>query len=96
VQRKIFGAKSDIVTTERRRQHNGALPDVIRMLPLRRRRWAGHVARRFWSKTPKENRPFTMPRHRWEDNIQIGLQEVVWGGMVGLIWLRTWRDGGLF
>jgi hypothetical protein len=26
-------------------------------------------------------RPLGRPRHRWEDNIQMVLQEAVWGGM---------------
>jgi hypothetical protein len=28
------------------------------------------------------------PRHRWEDNIMMDLQEVGWGACTGLIWLR--------
>ena len=28
------------------------------------------------------------PRHRWEDNIKMVLQEVRWGPWTGLIWLR--------
>jgi hypothetical protein len=30
---------------------------------------------------PEENRPFERPRHKWEDNIKIGLQKVGCGGM---------------
>jgi hypothetical protein len=45
VQSTIFGAKSEKVTTGWRRLYNEALPDTIRMLPLRRRRWERHVAR---------------------------------------------------
>jgi len=26
-------------------------------------------------------RPLVRPRHRWEDNIKMNLQEVGWGGM---------------
>jgi len=33
------------------------------------------------------------PRHRWEDNININLQEMGWGTWTGLIWLRTETDG---
>jgi hypothetical protein len=29
---------------------------------------------------PKGRRPLEIPRHRWEDNIKMDLQEVVWGG----------------
>ena len=38
------------------------------------------------------------PRHRWEDDIKMGLQEVGLGGGVswtGLIWLRIGTGGGL-
>jgi hypothetical protein len=34
-------------------------------------------------------RPFGRPRHRWEDNIKIDLQEVVWGGMA---WIDLAQD----
>ena len=30
---------------------------------------------------PDGQRPLGSPRHRWEDNIKINLQEVGWGGM---------------
>jgi hypothetical protein len=30
---------------------------------------------------PEGKRPLGRPRHRWEDNIKIDLQEVGWGGM---------------
>jgi hypothetical protein len=33
-------------------------------------------------------RPLGRPRLRWEDNIKMNLQEVVWGVWNGLIWLR--------
>jgi hypothetical protein len=29
-------------------------------------------------------RPLGRPRHRWEDNIKVNLQEMGWGGMDGL------------
>ena len=38
---------------------------------------------------PEGRRSLGRPRHRWEDNIKLGLQEVGWGGSwTGLIWLR--------
>jgi hypothetical protein len=40
---------------------------------------------------PEGKRPFGRPRHRWEDNIQIDLQEVVCGGMYW-IYLALDRD----
>jgi hypothetical protein len=51
VLRRIFGPKKDEVTGEWRKLHNEKLrdlytsPSIIRMIKLRRMRWAGHVAR---------------------------------------------------
>jgi hypothetical protein len=33
-------------------------------------------------------RPLVRPRHSWEDNIKMDLQEVGCGAWTGLIWLR--------
>jgi hypothetical protein len=30
---------------------------------------------------PEEWRPFGRPGHRWEDNIKLDRQEMVWGGL---------------
>jgi len=30
---------------------------------------------------PEGKRPLGRPRHRWEDNIKMDLQEMVWGSM---------------
>ena len=51
-------------------------------------RWAGHVARmgedrgvhRVLVGKPEGKRPLGRPRRRWEDNIQMVLQEVARGG----------------
>ena len=51
VLRKIFGAKKDEITGERRKLHNTELhalyssPNIIRSFKTRRMRWARHVAR---------------------------------------------------
>jgi hypothetical protein len=51
VLRRIFGPKWDEATGEWRRLHNEELndlyssPNIIRVMKLRRMRWAGHVAR---------------------------------------------------
>jgi hypothetical protein len=51
VLRRIFGAKRDEVTGEWRELHNEELhdlyssPSIIRIMKVRRMRWAGHVAR---------------------------------------------------
>jgi hypothetical protein len=44
---------------------------------------------------PEGQKPLVRPRSRWEDNIQMDLQEVGWGAWTGLIWLRTQTGGGL-
>jgi hypothetical protein len=44
---------------------------------------------------PEEKRPLGRPRHRWEDNIIMGLKEIgvmLWSGFV---WLRIASSGGL-
>ena len=48
---RIFGPKRDEVTWEWRKLHNEKLndlycsPNIVRVIKLRRMRWAGHVAR---------------------------------------------------
>ena len=48
---RIFGPKRDKVTGEWREVHNEELndlycsPNIVRVIKLRRMRWAGHVAR---------------------------------------------------
>ena len=59
--------------------------------------WAGHVARmgerrgvyRVLVGKPEGQRPLGRPRHRWEDNIKINLQEVICGGMD---WIKLAQD----
>ena len=61
-----------------------SLPNIERVVKSRRMRWAGHVARmvedrgvhRVLVGKPEGKRPLGRPRHRWEDNIKIDLQEV--------------------
>jgi Cu2+-containing amine oxidase len=43
---------------------------------------------------PEAMIPHGKPRHRWEENIKMDLQEVGWGSWTGLIWLRRWAGGG--
>jgi hypothetical protein len=65
-------------------------------------RWVGHIAQmgeqrgvyRVLVGKPEGKRPLGRPRHRWEDNIKIDLQEVGCGGMdwIGLAQDRDkWR-----
>ena len=43
---------------------------------------------------PEGKRPLGRPRHRWEHNIKMGLQEVVCGEWSEMSWLRIVRGGG--
>jgi hypothetical protein len=90
VLRRVFGPKRDEVTGEWRKLHNEelndlySLPNIVRVVKSRRMRWAGHVARmgkdsgvhRVLVGKPERKRPLGKPRHRWEDNIKMNLQEV--------------------
>ena len=58
--------------------------NIARVIKLRRMRWAGHVAHMGERRglymvlmgIPERKRPLGRPRHRWEDNIKMDLQEV--------------------
>jgi hypothetical protein len=105
VLRRIFCQKGDEVLGNWRKLHNEelhnlySLPDIIRMIKLRRMRWAGHVARMGKKRNPytilvgkaEGKRPLGRPRHRWVDNIKIDLREKGWDGM-GWINLAQDRD----
>jgi hypothetical protein len=41
----------------------------------------GRGAYRILVGRPEGWRPLRRPRHKWEDNIKMDFQEVVWGGM---------------
>jgi len=64
-------------------------PNIVRVIKSRRMRWAGHVAcmgerrgvYRVLVGKSEGNRPLGRPRHRWEDNIKMDLQEVGCGDM---------------
>ena len=68
-----------------------------RVIKPRRMRWVGHVARmvemtgvcRVWVGKPEGKRPLGRPRHRWEDNIKMDLQEV---GCRGMDWIELVQD----
>jgi len=110
VLRIIFGPKMEEVTGEWRKLHNEKLNDlnsplnIIQVIKSRRMRCVGHVAHvgkrrgahRVLMRKPKGKGPLGKPRHRWEDNIKMHLQEVGWEGTwTGLIWLRIGISGKL-
>jgi hypothetical protein len=94
VLRVIFGLKRDEVTGKWRKLHYEELndlyssPTIVRMIKSRIR-WAGHAARigdgrgvyRVLVGKPEGKRPLGRPRCRWEDNINMDIQEVGCGGM---------------
>jgi len=94
VLRRIFGPKGDEVTGEWRKLHNEELndlycsPNIVRVIKWKRIRWTGHVARmgerrgiyRVLVEKPEGKRPLGRTRRRWEDNIEINLQDVGCGG----------------
>jgi hypothetical protein len=105
VLRRIFGPKRDEVTGDWRKLHNEelhdlySLPSIIRIMKVRRMRWAGHVARMGEKMNaygllvgkPEGRRPLGRPRRRWLYNIRIDLVEVGWGD-VDWIGLAQDRD----
>jgi hypothetical protein len=99
---RIFGPKRDEVTGVWRKLHNEELndmysPNIFWVIKSRRMGWAGHVARvwerrdmyRVLVRIPEIKRPLGRPRHRWEDNNKMDLQEVGCGGMD---WIELVQD----
>jgi hypothetical protein len=107
VLRRIFSPKRDKVTGEWRKLHNEGLNDLycssndIQVIKSRRMRWEGRVARmeerrdayRVLVGRTEGKRLLGRPRHRWEDNIKMGLQERGWGSMD---WIDLAQDSDRF
>ena len=95
VLRKIVGPKRDEVTGEWRRLHNEEHHvlyyslSIIRLIRSRIMRYRGQVAGmgnrrgayRVLVGRGEGKKPFGRHRHRWKNNIKMGLQEVGWGDM---------------
>jgi hypothetical protein len=90
--KRIFGPKRDKVTGEWRKLHNEELNDlycssnIIRVIKSKRMGWAcsmyGGEERCIQSfGGPEGKQPLGRPRRRYECNINMGLQEVGYGGM---------------
>jgi len=102
VLRRIFGPKRDEVTGKWRKLHNEELndlyssPNIVRAIKSIRMRWAGHVAcmgerrgvYRVLVGKHEGNCALGRPRHRWEDNIKMDLQEV---GCESMDWIELAR-----
>jgi hypothetical protein len=102
---RIFGPKRNEVIREWRKLHNEELndqytsPNIVWVIKSRRMRWVGRVVcmgerRGIYSVLvgkPERKRPLGRPWHRWEDNIQMDIQEVGFGG-VDWIELAQHRD----
>jgi hypothetical protein len=87
VLRRIFGPKRAGMTGGWRKLYNEELlnlyssPSIIRIIKLRRMRWAGHMAGmgekrnvyRLLVRKPEEMRPLGRLRHRWIDNTKMDL-----------------------
>ena len=99
VLRRVFGPKRDEVTGECRKLHDEelndlhSLPNIVRVVKSRRMRWAGmgegRDVHRVLVGKPEGKRPLGRPRHIWEDNIKMDLQEV--GGGCG-DWMELAQD----
>jgi hypothetical protein len=108
VLRKICGPKGE-EDGSWRKLHNDELHslysplNIVRVIKLRRMRWAGHVARmgegrgvyRVLVGRPEGKRPLGRPRCRWEGNIKMDLTKI---GIDGAYWIQLaqdrvqWRD----
>jgi hypothetical protein len=49
----------------------------------------GQACTGFWWVKPEGKRPLGRPRHRWEDNVKVDLQEVGYGS---LEWIELAQD----
>jgi hypothetical protein len=95
VLRRLFGPRRDEVTGDWRKLLNEELndwyssPSLVRVMKSLRTRWEGHVECmgkkrglcRVLVGKPEGKRPLGRPRYRWQNNIQMDLQEVGCGGM---------------
>ena len=93
--RRIFGPKKDEVKEEWRKPHNKEFNDLYSSpknysyVQIKKNDVGGAIAckgtrrgaYRVLVGKPDGKRQLGRPRHRWENNIKMELQEVGWGGM---------------
>jgi hypothetical protein len=98
VLRTIYGPKRE-EDGSWRNLHNDELhslyssPNIVRVIKLRRMKWAGQVARmgegrgvyRVLVGRPEGKRSLERPRRRWEDSIKMDFSEI---GIDGVNWIR--------
>ena len=101
--RRIFGPERDEVTGERGKLHNDELnglyasPNIVRLVKSMSE--MGEVCStyrvyRVLVGKPKGMRPLWRSRSRWEDNIEMDVQEMGWWVWPGSSWLRMVAGGG--
>ena len=104
---RIFGPKRDKVTGEWRKLHNEELndlycsPNIVRVIKLRRMRWAGHVARvgrgevytGFWWGSMRERDHLGDPDVDGRIILRWMFRKWDVGAWTGLIWLRIGAGG---
>jgi hypothetical protein len=96
--RRLFGLERDEVIGEWIKLHGEELnlylsSSIVREIKSRRMRWAGYVARMGESRGAYRalvgrsdgKKPLRRPRRRWEDEVKMDLQEVLWGAWTGLM-----------
>jgi hypothetical protein len=102
VLRRIIGPKRNKVIGGWRKLHNEELhglyssPSIVRVIKVRRMRWAGHVARmgevrgayNILVGRPEGRRPLGRPRRRWADNIKMDLREIGFGDVDWIHWAQ--------
>jgi len=74
--------------------------NIIRVIKSRRMRWVGRVVRigdwrdayRISVGRHEGKRPLGRPRRRWEDNIKMDIQEIVWAWIDLAQYMNKWRD----
>jgi len=101
--RRIFGPKRE-EDGSWRKLHNDELhslyssPHIVRVIKLRRMRWAGHAARMEEGRgvysvlvgRPERKIPLGRSRRRWEDDIKLDLKKI---GTDGANWIQLAQDG---